>query len=55
MRWLVVSGCCDVVFDTFVRDHVEVFPAVVCPGEAVWDVGALKGSVTLALSQLVGC
>lgn len=38
----------------FGRDRLEALAAVVQPGDALWDIGAHKGFVTLAGSRMVG-
>jgi FkbM family methyltransferase len=38
----------------FARDRLEALSAVIRPGDALWDVGAHKGFMTLAGSSMVG-
>jgi FkbM family methyltransferase len=38
----------------FGRDRIEALACVVSEGDALWDVGAHKGFITLAASRLVG-
>ena len=38
----------------FGRDRLDALAAVTRPGDALWDIGAHKGFVTLAASRMVG-
>lgn len=38
----------------FARERLDALAAVILPGDALWDIGAHKGFVTLAASELVG-
>jgi len=54
MKWSIVSTGRGYGSGTFASDRLEVLQNLVRPGDTVWDVGAHKGFMTLALAQLVG-
>ena len=54
MRWSIVSTGRGYGSGTFGVRRLDVLRHVVRPGDTVWDVGAHKGFMTLALAQLVG-
>lgn len=54
MRWSIVTHGRGYGSGTFGMGRLGALAAVVQPGDTVWDVGAHKGFMTLALAQLVG-
>ena len=54
MKWSIVTNGRGYGSGAFGRRRLGALAAVVLPGDTVWDVGAHKGFMTLALAQLVG-
>lgn len=54
MKWSVVTTGRGYGSGSFARDRLDVLSALIREGDCVWDVGAHKGFMTLAFSQLVG-
>ncbi len=53
-RWSLASAGRGCRAGTFERERLEALVAIVRPGDNVWDLGAHKGYVSLALSRQVG-
>lgn len=54
MRWSIVTTGRGYGSGSFARARIATLQAVVRPGNCFWDVGAHKGFMTLAASQMVG-
>ena len=54
MRWSASSAGRGAVAGTFEHERVSAILALLRPGDTVWDVGAHKGYVTLAMASAVG-
>jgi len=54
MKWSVVTSGRGYGSGTFGADRLEVLDYLTRPGDTVWDIGAHKGFVSLALAQSVG-
>jgi FkbM family methyltransferase len=54
MRWSLVTSGRGYGSGSFAKTRIAVLQALIRPGDCVWDVGAHKGFMTLAASQIVG-
>ena len=54
MRWSIVTTGRGYGSGTFGEARIAVLREIVQPGDCLWDIGAHKGFMTLAASQLVG-
>lgn len=54
MRWSIVTSGRGYGSGSFAQARLAVLQALVRPGDCFWDIGAHKGFVTLAASQMVG-